>query len=466
MSGSSSSLETAKSDSQRTLDFRTGTLLVIANMIGVGAFTTSGFFLGDVRSPWAVMAGWVVGGLMALCGAFAYAEIGAALPQNGGEYYFLTRIYHPAFGFSAALASFFVGSAAPLASFGLVFGAYLQRDFLPNVPAPVSGMVLLIVTSAIHIWHLGFGHRFQNWATVGKLLLILGLISAGIVFAAVRGANDLPVENFRSITAADWQAINTMSFAGGLIFVSFAYAGWNAVGYVAGEMQSPEKTIPRTLLTATLIVTVLYCGLNWAFLISVPGPILTRSLENKERIAGLAGEYLLGASGGKAISFLIIAGLIATAGALTYTGARVTEALGNRYPALGILAARRPGGGPIVAILLQLIVAACLLVSASVDKLMTYAGFTLILFNMAVVAGVFVLRIREPNLPRPWKMWGYPITPILFLALQLWIVWNMLAGPMNRTGSGLVALFGFGTVLIGIGLYYVVRLGGERRELS
>ena len=186
-----------------------------------------------------------------------------------------------------------------------------------------------------------------------------------------------------------------------------------------------------------------------------------------ERIAGLAGESLLGESGGRAVSFLIIAGLIATTGALTYTGARVTEALGHRYPALRILAIRRVEGGPIFAIILQLAIAAGLLLSSRVDDLMTYAGFTLILFNMAVVTGVIVLRIREPQLARPWRMWGYPVTPVLFLALQAWVVWNMIAGAANRSGSGHhVALFGFGTVVLGAILYFIVRLGGENRTDS
>lgn len=434
----------------RCINARSALLLVMANMIGMGVFVTSGYFLLGVNSGWTVLTGWLVGGVTALFGAMAYAELGAMFPDNGGEYQFLTRIYHPALGFSAACGSLVVGFAAPLASFGLLFGRYFQV-FWPDVSPPVAGLVLLTVLAVVQSGRLTLGQSFQDVATVGKLLLMAGLIAAGFAATVLLRTRGVPLANFDGFTAGDARQIFERPFANSLVYVSFAYAGWNSAAYVAGEILSPQRTIPRVLLLATVIVTLLYCGLNWSFLAVTPRSEIIASEAAVERFAVTAGKHLLGERGGTVVAFLIMTGFISSAGALIITGTRVTEAVGRHYRRLGILAFRRPGGGPIFAIALQWLTAAGLLICASAGTLLDYTGATLILFNMLSVLGLVVLRIRSPDQVRPYRAWGYPFTPLIFLGLQAWVLWSTVqARPV-------VAAWSVATILLGIVGYAAVR---------
>src|SRR5262245_23466432 len=236
----------------------TGTLLIVANMIGVGVFTTTGYMAGALQSPQAVLVAWLVGGVAALCGALAYAELGAALPRNGGEYQLLSRIFHPALGFVAGWVSFIVGFAAPLAAFAMAFGEYVNA-LVPSLPPKVSGIVLVSVLGLLHSLDVGAGSRTHNLFTLGKILLIIGFILAGLARCDV------------SLLTADTQgpvgkALTSPDFAVQLLFVSFAYSGWNTALYVAGEFRHPEHDIPRAVLLGTLVVAILYIALNIVFL--------------------------------------------------------------------------------------------------------------------------------------------------------------------------------------------------------
>ncbi|ADC64015.1 APC family permease [Allochromatium vinosum] len=392
---------------------RTAILLVIATMIGTGVFTTTGFLMRDLGSQPAVLMAWLLGGLAAACGSLAYAELVAALPHNGGEYRLLGRIYHPALGFIAGFVSLVVGFAAPIAASAIAFGEYLNMALgSDRLPPVVSGLVLVVGASILHSVRLSAGSRVQDLFTWLKLLLILLFILGGLF--AIR-----PERLAGQDAPPMLEAVLSPAFAVGLIYISYAYTGWNAAAYVAGEVRDPGRRLPIALMLGTLTVTLLYLGLNAVFLGAAPPDELAAA---NERVGHVAASHIFGESGGRLLSGLIALGLVSTVGALVMTGPRIYEAMGRDYRAMAWLARRVDGGGPSIAIWLQSGLAILMLVTASFETLISYAGFTLSVFAALTVAGVFVLRAREPDLIRPYRTWGHPFTTLGFLALMGWMV--------------------------------------------
>lgn len=417
----------------------TAALLVVASMVGTGVFTTAGLLVRDLGSPTAVLVAWAVGGVAALSGALAYAELVAALPENGGEYQLLARIYHPFVGFIAGWATFVVGFAAPVAASALAFSAYLDAVF-PGVARVPAGLALVAVTSIVHAARVSHGSGFQNLFTAAKIALIVGFVALGFV------AGD-PMLIVQGATRPVAGAIFSSAFAVGLVYVSFAYSGWNAAAYVAGEMREPARNVPRALVLGASIVTALYVSLNYVFFAAAPVSHLSGVVE----VASVASEGLLGGIGSRIASAIIALGLVSTVGAMTMTGPRVYEAMGRTYPSLRWLTVRRAGSGPVVAIALQSGLAAVMMLTASFDALLTYTGFVLTLGSAATVAGVFVLRAREPALARPYRAFGHPFTTLVYLALAAWMV---IASILERPQ---VALAGGATLALGAVLYLLLR---------
>jgi APA family basic amino acid/polyamine antiporter len=417
----------------------TGALLIVANMIGVGVFTTTGFMVAAIKSPVAVLLAWLLGGVAAFCGALSYAELGSALPRNGGEYQFLSRIYHPAVGFISGWASLFVGFAAPLALFSMVFGTYLHA-FVPQVPPLVAGLALIAALAVLHSLHVGRGSRLHNLLTLAKGMLIGTFIVAGLFYG---DPSRLTVASEQTMR----QALASPMFAVELVYVSFAYSGWNTAAYMAGEFRRPERDIPRAVLAGTAVVAVLYLGLNFVFLASAP----LAALADREDVARIAAINLFGERGGNLMALLIMVGLISTASSNIMAGPRVYEAMGIDYPIIRILSVRRAGGGPVMAIVLQTGLAAVMMLTSTFDALLKYVGLTLALFAAATVLGVIVLRLREPGLFRPYRTLGYPLTPAIFLALELW----MIVFTVRDTPPA--AAVAAGTIVAGLVLYAALR---------
>jgi|TARA_B100002003_G_scaffold159845_1_gene148345 APA family basic amino acid/polyamine antiporter len=421
-----------KNHRNASLGVPTASAVVIAAMVGSGVFTTLGFQVAEIRSTFAIMMVWLVGGVIALCGAFTYGELGAALPRSGGEYHLLRRVYTPALGFLSGWVSATVGFAGPSALAAMALASY-TATFIPGIPENHLAAGVVLGFSLIHASSLQVGTTFQNLLTVLKVCLILGFVGAAFTVDQVQGITLWP-------QAGDVDLITGPAFAIALIFVAYAYTGWNAAIYVAGEIKQPSRTLPRSLLLGTLTVTALYALLNYVFLRTVPMDELAGQIE----VGFLAGVQIFGEAGGQ-VTAAIIAGLLAsTVSAYVFLGPRILMVMGEDMPALTWLSVKSQRGLPVNAFVFQTLVTLAFIYTSTFDQVMLYASILLIANSTLAVAGVYVLRINEPNLPRPYRTWGYPVTPAVFLAVNIWTLMYVLR---TRTFESFVGL-----VILGVGL--------------
>ena len=436
--------------SARTVSWVTATAIVIADMVGVGVFTSLGFQVSDVSSGFSLLLLWVVGGIVAICGAFCYAELAAMFPRSSGEYNFLRRIYHPAFGFVAGWLSATVGFAAPIALAAMAFGVYFT-SVVPNLPPrllglPINwqlllGVVMTWLAALVHLGGVRFGGAYHNAWTALKLLFIAVFIVAGFTFGNLQAISFAP-------GAADLATVVSAPFAISLVFVMYSYSGWNAATYIVGELREPTRNLPRALFLGTGIVIVLYVALNAVFLISTPLPELAGQLD----VAIIAGRHIFGELGGRIVGALICLGLVSSISAMTCIGPRVTMTMGEDVPLLRLFARKSKQGAPAAAIVFQLLVANLLLLTQSFEAVLDFIQFSLAFCSFFTVLGVIKMRMTDPQLPRPYRAWGYPVTPLVFLIVTLFMMYYLV---VNRP---LQSLAGFAMMLAGLGIYYMSRL--------
>ena len=327
---------------RRTIGFVTACSIVIANIIGTGIFTSLGFQLKDIQSGFALVMLWVIGGIAALCGALCYGELAAAMPRSGGEYHFLSKIYHPSLGFMAGFVSATVGFAAPIALAAMAFGQYFNGVFGVGSPVVLSFVIVWIVT-IFHVGNLRVGSAFQNVSTLVKLLLVSALIVAGFFVPSKQPISFLPAHG-------DKAAIFSGAFAVALVYVMYSYSGWNASAYISSEIKRPEKNVPRSLLAGTGVVIVIYVLLNAIFLATTPAEELKGQLD----VALIAGKHIFGVNGGRFAGAVICLGLVAAISSMTWIGPRVTMSMGEDHWLLRWLGGKNKHGVPTNAIFLQL----------------------------------------------------------------------------------------------------------------
>lgn len=405
----------------------TATCLVVANMVGTGVFTSVGFQIKAGLTPFVILVLWLVGGVCAFCGSVAYAELAAALPRSGGEYHFLARIFHPAVGFLAGWTSVTAGFAAPVAIAAMAAGKYLHGVWPALPEGAVAAAALVGITAAI-IGSPRLRERFQDTATTLKLLLLVVFIALGN-FAPATGSSLAP-------QTGDGRQMFSADFAFSLIFVMYAYAGWNASAYVTGEVRHPARNVPLSMALGTVIVTILYVAVNAVFLRVAPAAELNGQIE-----AGLiAGRHAFGDTGGRWMALLITLGLLSSIGAMQWIGPRVLATMGEDHRALRPFSVVNTNGLPIIATLAQTGLVALLLATGTFENVLTYVQFTITLCSFLAVLGVFVLRWREPALPRPVRAWGYPLTPFIFLAVNGWMLWHVFRTTPRESIAGLATL--------------------------
>jgi len=420
----------------RRVGFVTACSIVIANIIGTGIFTSLGFQLADIQSGFPLLMLWIVGGVAALCGALCYGELSAALPRSGGEYHFLSQIYHPALGFMAGFVSATVGFAAPIALAGMAFGTYFRGVFDFGSPVLLSFAIVWAV-ALFHLGNLRLGGVFQNLWTIVKLLLIGALITAGFIVEPKQGITFWP-------QAGDTMSIFSGAFAVALVYVMYSYSGWNASSYIIGEVKRPEKNVPRSLLAGTFIVIAAYVLLNAVFLATTPQEEMRGQIE----VGLIAGKHIFGANGGRLVGAVICLGLVSTVSSMTWIGPRVTMSMGEDHWLLRLLGRKNKHGVPTNAIVLQLLIVNLLLLTQSFADVVRYTQFSLLICSLLAVVGVIVLRFTHPKITRPYRVWVYPLPPIVFSVITIWMMIYLLRS------HAVESLAGVATALLGLLLYF------------
>jgi basic amino acid/polyamine antiporter, APA family len=417
----------------RVFGYREATSLIIAAMVGTGVFTSLGFQVKAIPSTSAVLMLWVLGGIASLCGALSYAELGATLPRSGGEYHLLSKIYNPTLGFIAGVGSIVAGLAAPVAVAAVAFGKYGGNvvGAWISLPAETLGTVLavgvVVIVAIVHSWHIRIGALLHFGITFFNIALILVFIVAALLFGKNTNVAVLP-------RAADVDLMLSPSYAVSFVYVIYAYLGWNSSVYIIDEVQNPQKNLPRSVLSGVAIVTGLYLLLNYAFLRTAP----IQEFAGKVDVGNFSAIALLGQQGSVVMNALIALALLATVSSYTVLAPRVWKVMGDDYPLFRKASALAPNGAPRLAFLLQAAIAIVMILTSTFEAILVYAGFILNVFNCLAVLGVIILRRKMPDAPRPYKAWGYPVTPIIFALISLWMI--VLVVRERPVESGFVVL--------------------------
>jgi APA family basic amino acid/polyamine antiporter len=423
--------------------FPTITAIVIANMVGTGVFTSLGFQLLDIQSGFVILMLWAIGGVIAVSGAMTYAELGAAFPRSGGEYNFLSRVYHPAVGFVAGWTSVTIGFAGPSALAAMTFAAYATSilEVTPSVwleRALAVGLVLVL--TIVHAGKRRNSGGVQVIFTTLKVAVIVGFcLGAFLLIDEPQPVRFLP-------SAGDSTLFTGSAFAISLIYVSYAYTGWNAATYLSSELENPQRTLPAILLTGTLVVTLLYVALNFIFLYAAP----IAELQGQVEVGLIAAKAAFGEAGGRFTGLVLAMLLISTVSAMLMAGPRVLQVMGQDFRMLRFTARVNEDGIPNTAIYIQSALAVLFILTSSFESVLLFAGFTLALNSFVTVFGVFVLRWRQPELERPYRTFLYPLPPLIYLTLMGWTLWFVL---VNRPVEG---LFGLGVIASGLVVYWLL----------
>lgn len=418
------------------------TNIVIGDMIGAGIFTTSGLLLAQLHDPLLLLLLWVIGGAIALSGALSYGELGAKFPNSGGDYAFLTRLFSPLAGFLSGWVSFLVGFSAPVAASSLAFSEYLVRtlpeDILPphlELTKKIIAVGIILVFTLIHYFGIHSGSKVQNVLTSVKIGLILILLITGFVFG------EGSFEHFRIQKDFAFSGANLKTMGLALMWILFAYTGWNAATYVGSEVYNPVKNIPRSLIVGTFVVTVIYLLLNILYVYAVP----PGEMEGVISIGGLTANKLFNRSLDQVFSLFIALILLSAISVLTIIGPRVYYAMAQSGHFFGLAKKINRSRVPGISILMQSGLAIIYVVSGTFEQIITFLSFSLGIFPILAVIGVFKLRIKQQTV---LKVAGYPVLPAFFILSSLMV---LILAFLERPVESSIAI---GVILVGIPTFY------------
>lgn len=418
-----------------------------STMINVGTIIGSGIFLVPttvalyLESSYLMAAVWIIAGAVTLFGALSMAELGAAMPASGGQYVYLREAYGPLWGFLYGWAAFTVINSASIAAIAVAFATYL-RYFHPFTPLEVKLIAVFSIAAftALNSFHLKSGLWTQNIMTFAKIGVLLAFIAFGLTLEGGSSTNFQPLMPTGSFSSL----LGPFSLA--LVAVLWSYDGWIEVTYVAGEIQNPGKNIPLSLIYSTILIIALYLAVNFVFvyLLSISG------IAGSELVASDAAQVMLGPKG---VTLVILAILLSTLGAVNVNVIacpRIYHAMAVEKLFFRSAAKIHPRyGTPLSSLLIQGIWASVLVFSGTFYQLITYVVFTSWIFYAMSCGAVIVLRKKRPNMERPYKTWGYPYVPIIFILFAVFIVGSTL---INDTRDSLI---GIGLVMIGLPVYYL-----------
>ena len=423
----------------RQLGLFDSTMVMVGIVIGSGIFVTTGIMAKSIPSTGLILLAWIVGGLLTLAGALTYAELGAAMPEAGGQYVYLREAYGPMTAFLFGWILFLVYMTGGIAALALAFAEYFG-NFFPSLsteslifsktvkffsisfPFSISagqcvGVAIIILLSFFNYIGVIFGKLIQNFFTVLKI----GIVAAIIFLGFAIGKGTAP---HITLNPGGW-SFSQMIFGFGmaLVAVTWAFDGWNNVNFVAGEIKNPKRNLPRALILGTLGVTVLYVLINYIYLYALP----MNKIIGEVKIAEHATSALFGRSIGGLISAVILISIFGSINGSILVGPRVYYAMARDKLFFSKASQVHPRfKTPGFAIIIQGIWASILTLAGTFEQLFTFAMFIAISFWIAATASVFTLRKKFPVLPRPYKTWGYPVVPIIFILASLGILLNTL----------------------------------------
>jgi APA family basic amino acid/polyamine antiporter len=406
----------------KQLGLRSGVGLVAANMIGAGVFLSAGFMAQEM-GPGPILLAWVVGALLALAGARAYAELARLVPRSGGEYRYLSELLHPALGYLSGWASLLVGFSAPVAIDALAAGGFAKTIF-PSLDPQWTGAALVVALTGLHVVGLSTSARTQNALIAVKLLLLAGFVWVGLR----HGASGWPT----------WQppsggtGFPTGPFVSSLFFIAYAFAGWNAVVYIAEEFREPERTVPRAMMIGTALVAVLYFVVNWIFVANLTPEKATVVFGYEESHSATLGhaviESLRGPSWASAMSAVTVVVFASAMSAMIFVGPRVYQAMA-RDGYLPRLFAGRPGRPPVASILFQSAISLLLVFSQPLRGLITNVSAVLIFFSALTAVGLVRVWLRPGGRERPATVSA--LAALVFVALSAYMLWFAFRGAVH-----------------------------------
>ena len=408
------------------------TNMVIANMVGTGIFTAIGYQVmnNGIPDPFSILIIWVIGGLLSLCGAFSYSEVASCINRSGGEYSYLSDLYHPLVGFLSGWTSIIVGFSAAIAALGLAIGEYFlpligfDKNYTLNIlyfDISIQKLVALgaiIIIAGIHVRGIKFGGIFQNYITFFKLILISLILVLPFLFSDYEHSNIsfLP-------TAETSKTILSSAFAGSLVWVMFSYSGWNASTYILRNLEKPKKTLPFSLIFGTIFVTIIYVLLNFIFMYVAS----FKELEGQIDVGNIVMQKVLGKNTALIISGVFSFALLSGLSAMMMAGPRVAEEIGKDFHLFKILAKQNRKGNPTIAIFFIASVSSFLVIFSSFKDMIEYIGIALTIFSFLTVSAVFVIRKKNITNQLGIRCWGYPFTPLLFQFLSLWMMYYFIS---------------------------------------
>ncbi len=452
-SGAPVATDTSSPSLVRRLGALDGASIIVSNVIGSGIFLVPALIAVWVPNVWLMLAVWLVGGALAFAGAMAYAELATLRPRAGGEYVYLREAFGPAAGFLSGWTSFIAGFSGAIAAGAVGVATYLGRfvpaagDTTPLVSIPLAVVTLSISPQAVvalaviggltlvHVLGLGPGRVVQNLLAGAKVAMLVALVALGFTLG----------EGAATHFAAPGGPVSPALWLLALIPIMFSYSGWNAAAYVAEEIRDPGRNLPRAMALGTAAVVVVYLLLNLLYVYALP---LADFGAVEARVVDAAGERLFGPGFAAALSAASVVMIAASISAMVLAGPRVYFAMardGQFFPAAARVHPRFRA--PVVAIVAQSAWSGLLVLAGTFEQLLLYTGFAVVTFAGAAVAALFVLRRRDPSAPRPFRAWGYPFVPGIFVAASAAMVVNAIWREPAASGAGVLL------ILAGVPLY-------------
>lgn len=411
----------------RKIGWESAAAIVVANMVGMGAFTTLGLQLQGIRNTYLIIGIWAIGGVISLFGAYSYAELGTRFPHSGGEYYFLSRIFHPFLGYLSGWVSLTVGFSTSIALTAMAIGTYM----LPSVPTwgSILAMSIVLIISMVHSFNIKQSSAFQNLFTLFKIFLILIIIITGLSYT--------PVENALNFSDSWKEEISTTAFGLSLAYIMYAFSGWNAAAYIVDEIRDAKKNLPLALIGGTVLVSLLFILLQYAFL----NQASFQELAGKIDVGRISAIKMFGESGGQIISGLITFMLIASISAMIWVGPRVTRAMAEKFHIWQYFAKDNKNGIPVRAIWLQTAISCVMIVTSSFEQILAYSSFVLQLFTTLTVAGLIWARYKKMGRNNAYRSPFFPWIQIIFIIFSIYMMITMVVEKPVESMMGFVNLF-------------------------